>query len=179
MYHYIIYICCLVVSYLFLLWYDYSLWHCFLLLSEEIQFPFSVTSMLSFVSHLKCPILSFFFPFLFSGYFHTVDPCVVSIVSGGYNQSSSTLFYVVFKLLYWCINTVFNAGKSSSSFFSWHFKSVNVISGVWCMVISLFVFWFICLSSSLVHFKNGPSYLTRRAAQIFIPLIRFLLYRFS
>ena len=30
-----------------------------------------------------------------------------------------------------------------------------------CMVISFLVFRFICLSSSLVYFKNSPDYLTR------------------
>ena len=30
-----------------------------------------------------------------------------------------------------------------------------------CMVISLIVLWSICLSSSLVHFRKGPEYLTR------------------
>ena len=38
--------------------------------------------------------------------------------------------YVVFESLYRSVNAVFNAGKSSSSFFSWHIQSVNVISGV-------------------------------------------------
>ena len=37
------------------------------------------------------------------------------------------------------------------------------------------VLWSICLSSSLIPFNNGPEYLTRRTAQLFIPLIRFLL----
>ena len=46
------------------------------------------------------------------------------------------------------------------------------------MVISFFVLWSICLSSSLVHFKNGSEYLTRSTAQVFIPLIRFLLHSF-
>ena len=44
-----------------------------------------------------------------------------------------------------------------------------------CMVISFPVVWSICLSSSLVHFKKGPKYLTRLRAQVFIPLITFLL----
>ena len=44
------------------------------------------------------------------------------------------------------------------------------------MVISFLVTWSICLSSSLVHFKNGPEYLTRGTVQVFIPLISFLLY---
>ena len=62
----------------------------------------------------------FSFPFLFSGYFHSINPHVVSIVSGGSNQLSSMFSYLVFKLLYQCVNAVFNASKSSSSFFSWH-----------------------------------------------------------
>ena len=40
-------------------------------------------------------------------------------------------------------------------------------------VIRFLVLWSICLSSSLVHFRKGPEYLTRGTAQIFIPLIRF------
>ena len=52
-------------------------------------------------------------------------------------------------------------------------------SSLWCMtlciVISFLIPWSICLSS-LVHFKNGPEYLTREIAQVFIPFIRFLLY---
>ena len=44
------------------------------------------------------------------------------------------------------------------------------------MVISFLVLWSICLSSSLIHFKNGPEYLTRKKAQILIPLTRFLLW---
>ena len=46
------------------------------------------------------------------------------------------------------------------------------------MGISFLVHWSICLSSSLVHFKNGPEYLTRGTAQVFIPLTRFLLWNF-
>ena len=47
------------------------------------------------------------------------------------------------------------------------------------MVISFLVLWSICLSSSLVHFRKGPEYLTRGTAQVFIPLIRFLLESLS
>ena len=45
-----------------------------------------------------------------------------------------------------------------------------------CMVFSFLVLCSICLSSSLVHFKKGPEYLTRGKAQVFIPLMRFLFY---
>ena len=46
-----------------------------------------------------------------------------------------------------------------------------------CIVINFLVFWFICLSCSLVYFKNGPEWLTRGTDQLFFffPLIRFLL----
>ena len=43
-----------------------------------------------------------------------------------------------------------------------------------CMVVSFLVLWSICLSS-LVHFKNGPEYLTRGTVRLFIPLTKFLL----
>ena len=46
-----------------------------------------------------------------------------------------------------------------------------------CIVINFLVLWYICLSSSLLHFKDGPEYLTRRTAQEFIALMRFLLQR--
>ena len=37
---------------------------------------------------------------------------------------------------------------------------------VFCRVINFLVPWFICLSSSFVHCKNGPEYLTRRTAHM-------------
>ena len=61
------------------------------------------------------------------------------------------------------IHAIFNAGQSSSSFYTWHIQSVYFI----------FVLRSICLSSSLVNFKNYSEYLTRRTTQEFIPLIRF------
>ena len=83
-----------------------------------LRFPF-----LSFASlSLQVSIQLFFFPFLFSGYFCSVDECVVNIVSVGCNQSFFALFYVVFELLYRCIDGIFNAGESCSSFFSWHIQ---------------------------------------------------------
>ena len=47
-----------------------------------------------------------------------------------------------------------------------------------CMAINFLVLWSICLSSYLVHFKNGAEYLTRATAQVFISLVRFLLHGF-
>ena len=58
---------------------------------------------MSFIRRLKRPYSCFSSYFC---YFRFVYPRVVSIVSGGCNQSSSTLFYVVFKSLYWCVNTL-------------------------------------------------------------------------
>ena len=40
--------------------------------------------------------------------------------------------------------------------------------------ISYVVFWSVCLSFSLIHFRNGPKYLTRETAQVFILLMGFL-----
>ena len=42
-----------------------------------------------------------------------------------------------------------------------------------CMVISFLVLW-----SNFFKTKNGPEYLTRATARVYIPLIRFLLYSF-
>ena len=107
---------------------------------------------------------------LFYCYFCSVDPHVVCIVSSHCNQFSSALFYVIYELLYRCINAILNAGKSSSSFFpSRGYKGL-------CIVMSFLVLWSICWRSSLVHFLNSPDYLTRRTAPMFILLIRFLLY---
>ena len=46
------------------------------------------------------------------------------------------------------------------------------------IVISFLFLWSICLSSSLVHLRKDPEYLTSGPAQVFIPLIRFLLLSF-
>ena len=74
----------------------------------------------SLVSRLKHPYSCFSSQILFSGYFWSADPCVISIILGDCNQFSSVLFYVVFKSLYQCVNSVIKDGKPSSSFFSWH-----------------------------------------------------------
>ena len=43
-----------------------------------------------------------------SYFFRSVGFRIVNIVLGGCNQSFPELFYVVFKSLYWCVNSVFN-----------------------------------------------------------------------
>ena len=50
---------------------------------------------------------------------------------------------------------------------------------VLCRIISFHVLWSICLSSSLVHLRKGPEYLTRATAQVFIPLLLLLLLLFG
>ena len=40
-------------------------------------------------------------------------------------------------------------------------------------VINFLNYWSISLSSSLVHFKNGPEYLMRRNTKVFVLLLRF------
>ena len=46
------------------------------------------------------------------------------------------------------------------------------------MVISFLVLWSICLSSSRVHLRKGPEYLTSGTCQVFIHVMRFLLESF-
>ena len=59
--------------------------------------------------------------------------------------------------------------KSSSVFFFLYMQSMWSLGfKALCIVINFFVLWSIC-------FKNGPEYLIRRTAQVFIPLMRFLL----
>ena len=87
LYNHITYICYLVAHYLFLQWYNWSLWRCFVLLLASFLPP-------SFLDT--------------------------------YSQSTSSL-------------------------------SCKAL----CIVMNFLVLRFICWSSSLVHFKNGPEYLTR------------------
>ena len=64
---------------------------------------------------LEMSIQLFFFLFLFSSYVCSVDACVVRIVFGICNHSSSAYFYVVF-LTYQCIDTVWLARPFPPSF---------------------------------------------------------------
>ena len=122
----------------------------------------------------------FSFPFLFPSRCHSFVYCVVGIASDGCNQSSFVFFYVFLEPLHECVNGVFDAGKSSSTLFldTFSLPTSSLECNALCMVISFLVLWSICLSSSLVHLKKSPEYLTRDTAQVFIPLIRFLLESF-
>ena len=135
---------------------------------------------------LKTSIELFFFPFSFAN-FRFVSPQVVAIFSSGCNHAFVCCLQFVVLMLQHCLQcwqvphllllllflflllfllllllVTFNLSTSSLGC-----KAL-------CMVISFLVLWYICLSSSQVHFKNGPDYLTRRTAQVFISLIRFL-----
>ena len=94
---------------------------------------------------LEISIQLFFFPFLFSSYCCFVDPCVICVVSGRCNSYFFALFYVIFKLSNRCIDTIFNAGKFSSSFFSWH-----------CWVCHCFLKDVKLYASSLVFLFSNP-----------------------
>ena len=119
----------------------------------------------------------FSFPFLFPSFRYSVIYHVVSIVSDGCNQSSFVFSYVVFESLYGCVNAVFDAGCSLPPSFLGTYSLSTSSLGCYalCMVISFLILWSICLSSSLVNLRKGPEYLMRGTAQVFIPLIRFLL----
>ena len=107
----------------------------------------------------------FFFSFLFSGYFCSLDTCEVCIVYGRWNQSSSTflcsLLVVVF--MHWrylqCSRVLYLSTSSLRR------------KGL-CIIMNFLVLWFIRWSSSLVHFKNGSEYLMKGQPSC---LMRFLL----
>ena len=61
-----------------------------------------------------------------------------------------------------------------SPFFFFFFLHIQSMSSVRPYAFS-WVFLFICRSSSLVHFKNGPDYLMMGTARVLISLMRFLL----
>ena len=104
--------------------------------------------------------------------FSSLFPCYCSI---NLYVSSDVIITFHFLFSHWCIRTIFNAGESSSSFFPWHIESMSSLGcKALCIVICFLVLWFIYWSSSLVHFKNGPEYLTKDTVQVFIPLMKFL-----
>ena len=116
------------------------------------------------------------FPNFFLSYCHSIVYRVVSIVSDGCNQSSIAFSYAIFQSGNWCVNVVSDASKSSSPSFldSYCLTTSSYRYNALYMVISFLVLWSICLSSSLVHLRKHPEYLTSVTAQVFISLIRFL-----
>ena len=115
---------------------------------------------------LEMSIQLFFFIFLFSGYFCSLDVWVVPIISSGCNQSSPSFFFMSSSSF--CISS---SMLSSLLLFLSHTFCLYHLLGVRPYT-SLQVF---CWSSSLVHFKSDLKYLTTGTAHVFIPLMRFLL----
>ena len=171
LYHHISYICYFVRSYLFLLWYSWLWWHCFVLLLEEIQFLSRFPCLshiqvflceMSLVCHLKCPYSCF------SSYFCFWVILVLLILM------LSVLFLVaVISLSLWfsmwslsCIDASMLSSMQVSplppSFLDTYTLSTSSLGcKALCNVIRFLVLWFICLCSSLIHFKNRSEYLTR------------------
>ena len=54
--------------------------------------------------------------------------CVLFLVAA-FSSLFCFFVFVVFELLYRCIDVIFNTFESSSNFFTWHIKSVCVVSG--------------------------------------------------
>ena len=113
------------------------------------------------------------FPFLFPSCCHSIAHRVIIIESDGSNHSPFMFLYIV----------VFESSMLSSmlasplptSFLETYSLSMSSLGcSALCIIISFLVFLSICLSSSVVHFRKGPRYLTSGAGQVFIPLIRFL-----
>ena len=72
------------------------------------------------------------------------------------------------------------ASSLPPSFLDSYWLSMSFLGcNAFCVVINIFVLSFVCLSSSLAHFKNGLEYLTRGTALVFIPLMRSLRWSFE
>ena len=125
------------------------------------------------VSRLKRPYL-FFLAFFFSRYCFLLvfvlsvlflvavisPPCFSTKFSSRFIDAS-TLFSILVSHLPPSFLDTYSLSTSSLG-----------CNALW-IVISFLVLWTIYLSSSQVHFKNSPEYLTRSTAYVFIPLIRF------
>ena len=146
-----------------------------MLLSEEIHFlskgfPFLSMSKISRtrirLSHEMSTQL-FFFLFLFSGNFCSVGACVVYIVSGRCYQSFCALFMLFSRH---CIDASTLSSVLATSlplpFLDTYslLRSFLGYEALCIIIINNFpILWFLYFSS-LVHFKNGPEYLTMETA---------------
>ena len=121
----------------------------------------------------------FFFQFLFSGYCCSAGSRVVSIFLLAV-ISFSTHFSLL--LSSHCIDASTMSSLLVSplppSFHDTYSLSTSSLGCNAICKITNFLLWFICLSYSLVHFKNSPEYVMRGTVPVFIPLISFLLYSF-
>ena len=95
---------------------------------------------------------------------------VLFLISGFYKPSSglytyivflNAFFYVIFSLLFLTYTICFTSSLGCKTL---------------CIIMSFLDLRSICWISSLVHFKNSPENLTRGTVQVFIPLMRYLLW---
>ena len=121
----------------------------------------------------------FFFPFLFPSYYHSVVHRTVCLVFDGYNQSSFVFFYVVRCIDASTLSSMLASPFPPSFLHIYSLSTSSLRCNALCIVKSFLVLMSICLSSSLVHFREGPEYLTKGIAQAFIPFYKaFLLDNF-
>ena len=170
---------CCVLSILALIWLVLTALSCAAIRRDSIcllKFPFFshvqvLLCEMLFISRFKMSIELFSFPFLFPSYCHSVVHRVNSFVSDGCNESSIVFLYIVSSR---CIDASTLSSMLASplppSFLETYSLSTSSLRcKALCIVISFLVLWSICLSSSLVHLRKGPEYLTSGTAQVFIP----------
>ena len=102
---------CCMLSIFALMWFVFMVLFCAAIRRDSvflIRFPFlsHVHVFSCEMSLVSCRKLPCFFRLLFSGYCRSAGFRVVSSLSGGYNWSSSVLFYAVFESLYRCVTAV-------------------------------------------------------------------------
>ena len=132
---------------------------------------------ISFACRLKYPYNCFSFHFCFL----VIVVLLIMVLFVLFLVAVVSLFLLFFMLSLGrriVVSTLFSMLVSPlSSFFDAYSLSMSFNKcKALCIIISFLVLWSICWSSSLVHFKNGPEDHTRRTAQVFIPLMRFLPY---
>ena len=117
---------------------------------------------ISSVSHLKYPFSSSSFCFLDFLVFLSVLTLPMLLSAALINLS---LLFLMNSLSP-CINASMQFSMLVSQFppflVSYSLSMSSVRCKALCIIINFLVLWFFCLSSSLVHFKNSPEYLTRR-----------------
>ena len=152
-----------------LLLYGWSLWHYFMLL-KRIHF-FSYGFAFSKIQVFTCPIsaclkypYSFFPSILLSSFLGVFVFKLLLILLAALISLCISVFI---KSMYWHTYVITNYGKWLSSFF-------RRISHHLCIVNNFHELYSICLSCSLINFKNSPECLIRGTALVFIPLMRLL-----
>ena len=181
------YIYYFVASYLFLFNHSWSLWRCFVLLSEGLfpflchvrVFPFEVLLVCLFKYPYNCFSSHFCFPLIFVLLMLVFSVLfLVAVISLSPHFLFSLWVAVSMHqrfLQCWKVHFIL------ISFTSLGCKCLHILIsftslGCKCLhiVISFLVVWSIHLTFSLIYFKNDPKYLISRTVLVFIPLMRFL-----